>query len=132
MFDGKSQPSRHRPLTTDHPRRALFLPFAFTSALLALAFSSPVRQNPRLLWSFLGTGAALLLWNGVLLVSALRTRRDFILEFVPRRQHYVQACAHTLIFLYWGWYWRPVYEYADLILAQLVAAYAFDMLLVWS
>ncbi len=49
-----------------------------------------------------------------------------------RAQHYVQACAHTSIFLYWGWYWRPVYESAYLIVAQLFFAYAFDMLLSWS
>ena len=48
------------------------------------------------------------------------------------QQHYVQACAHTSIFLYWGWYWRPVYEFAYLIVAQLFFAYAFDMLLSWS
>ena len=34
--------------------------------------------------------------------------------------------------LYWGWYWRPVYDSAFLIVAQLVFAYAFDMLLCWS
>ena len=36
------------------------------------------------------------------------------------------------IFVYWGWYWPPVYESAYLIAAQLVFAYAFDMLLGWS
>jgi hypothetical protein len=34
--------------------------------------------------------------------------------------------------LYWGWYWRPVYVFAPFILAQLLFAYAFDMLLSWS
>ena len=36
------------------------------------------------------------------------------------------------ILLYWGWYWRPVYESAYLIVAQLLFAYAFDLLLTWS
>ena len=85
-----------------------------------------------MLWSVVGTGAVLLAWNGVLLVSALRTHRVLTLEIVLRKQHYVQACAHTSIFLYWGWYWRPVYESAHLIIAQLLFAYAFDMLLGWS
>ena len=58
--------------------------------------------------------------------------RVFILEIVPRAQHYVQACAHTAILLYWGWHWPPVYEYAYLIVAQLLFAYSFDMLLAWS
>jgi hypothetical protein len=51
---------------------------------------------------------------------------------VLRKQHWVQACAHTSIFVYWGWYWPPVYESAHLIVAQVVFAYAFDMLLGWS
>jgi len=74
----------------------------------------------------------LLAWNGVLLVSALRQRRRFTLEIVLRKQHYVQACAHASILLYWGWYWRTVYESAFLIVAQLLFAYAFDLLLSWS
>ena len=64
--------------------------------------------------------------------AARQQHRTFTLEVVPRAQHYVQACAHTAIFLYWGWYWSPVYEYAYLIVAQLLFAYAFDMLLGWS
>jgi hypothetical protein len=68
----------------------------------------------------------------VLLVSALRQRRRLTLEIVLRKQHYIQACAHTSILLYWGWYWRTVYESAFLIVAQILFAYAFDLLLTWS
>jgi hypothetical protein len=49
-----------------------------------------------------------------------------------RPQHYVQACAHTAILVYWGWYWRPVYDAASLITAQILFAYAFDILLTWA
>lgn len=114
------------------PAQAFVLPLLFTAALGAFALFAPVRQNPWLLWSFLGVSAILLAWNAVLLVSAFRRRRAFTLEIVLRAQHYVQACAHTSIFLYWGWYWRPVYDFAYLIVAQLIFAYAFDMLLSWS
>jgi len=51
---------------------------------------------------------------------------------VLKKQHYVQACAQLAVFSYWGWYWRPVYAFAPFILAQLIFAYAFDMLLGWS
>src|SRR5262245_49106102 len=88
--------------------------------------------NPRLLVSFVATGGVLLAWAVALLVSNLRKNRVLRVEVVLRPQHYVQACAHTAIFAYWGWYWRPVYESAYLIVAQLVFAYAFDMLLTWS
>ena len=133
----RSAPAATRSLPTHRsrdvsPGRAFVLPFLFTAGLLGLALYPPVRQNPRLLWSFLGTGAVLLAWNGLLLVSAVRTHRVFTLDIVLRKQHYVQAFAHASIFVYWGWYWRPVYESAYLIIAQLCFAYALDMLLAWS
>lgn len=49
-----------------------------------------------------------------------------------RRQHLVQALAQCAFLLYWGWFWQPVYDAAPLIGAQLIFAYAFDMLLCWS
>ena len=91
-----------------------------------------IRQNPHLLWSFLGAGAALLAWNALTLVAARRKGRRLIVEVVLRKQHYLQACAHLSILLYWGWYWRVVYDSALLIAGQLVFAYAFDALLTWS
>jgi len=77
---------------------AFVLPLLFTALMIAGALYAPVHQSPRLLWSFLGTGAVLLAWNGVLLVSALHPRRQFTLEIVLRMQHYVQACANISIF----------------------------------
>ncbi len=114
------------------PGRALALPILFAAGLAAWSAYEPVLQNDRLFWSILGSAAVLLGWTLALLVAARRHVRVFILEIVPRAQHYVQACAHTAILLYWGWHWPPVYEYAYLIVAQLLFAYSFDMLLAWS
>jgi hypothetical protein len=36
------------------------------------------------------------------------------------------------VYAYWGWYWPPVYDFAPLLAAQLVFAYAFDVLLSWT
>jgi len=119
-------------MSTSPPRRALALPLLCTAGLATLALYGPVRENARLLWSILGSAAALLGWTVVLFLVARPSGRRFTLELVPRPQHYVQACAHTSIFLYWGWYWAPVYTYAHLIIAQLLFAYAFDVLLAWS
>jgi len=110
----------------------LFLPLAFTFGLAGLALLPPVRQNPRVLITFLGVAAALCVWNAILLVWAVRSGRMLTLDVVLRKQHYLQACAQGSVLLYWGWYWPPVYSSAHLILAQLVFAYAFDMLLGWS
>jgi hypothetical protein len=114
------------------PRRALSLPFAFTLGLAAFALLGQVRQNPHLLWAFWGAAAALLAWGAMLFSSALRNRRTFTLAIALQKQHYLQACAQLSVLVYWGLYWPPVYESAYLIAAQLVFAYAFDMLLAWS
>lgn len=114
------------------PDRALGLPL-IAAALLAVAGLLPsARGNAALFWSFCGAGGALLAWNVVLLAAARRRGRTLALDIVVRRQHYLQACAQSAILLYWGWYWREVYDSAHLIAAQLVFAYAFDMLLTWS
>jgi hypothetical protein len=100
--------------------------------LACLAFLPSVRQNSHLFAAFCGAAAVLVAWNAVLLFLAGRNRRKLTIQIVLRKQHYVQACAHTIVLLYWGWYWPQVYASAHLILAQLLFAYAFDFLLAWS
>jgi hypothetical protein len=113
-------------------KRALLLPLALTFGLAGLALLAPVRENARVLAAFLGTAVALVAWTAVLFVWALRSGRTLTLEVVLKRQHYLQACAQGSVLLYWGWYWPQVYAFAPFILAQLVFAYTFDMLLGWS
>lgn len=76
--------------------------------------------------------AVLLAWSAALALWARRARKPFTIEIVLKRQHYLQACGQGLLLLYWGWYWREVYASAPLMLAELLFAYAFDMLLAWS
>ena len=109
--------------------RARLLPFAFTFGLAGLTLLPQVRRNPKVLTAFLGVAILLCLWNALLLFRARRTGRTLQLEVVLRKQHYVQACAQLAVLLYWGWYWPPVYAFGPFILAQLLFAYAFDMLL---
>ena len=85
-----------------------------------------------LTWSLVGAGITLLTWTAVLFGSALRTGRTLTLEIVLRKQHYLQACAQGLVLLYWGSYWLRCMMRPLLVAAQLVFAYAFDMLLGWS
>jgi hypothetical protein len=118
-----------RPAPRATGSKALLLPFAFTAGLAALVSLPSAYRNPHVFWSFLGAAAGLGAWNLLLLISI---RRKLTFEIVLRKQHYIQACAHTSVLLYWGWYWREVYHSAHLILAQLLFAYAFDMLLSWS
>ena len=130
----RSAPAEVPPVTRVRlaPARALALPFACSAVLLAFCLLPAVNANGRLQWTFAGAAAALSAWSTLLLVAASRARRLFTVEIALRRQHYVQACAHTAILLYWGWHWRQVYDSAHLIAAQIVFAYAFDSLLAWS
>ncbi len=104
----------------------------FALGLTAFVFVDAVGQNPGVQRSFLGAGVLLLAWSVAVFGLAQHTGRTLTLEVVLRKQHYIQASAQVVFLLYWGWYWRPVYDSALLIAAQLVFAYAFDMLLCWS
>jgi hypothetical protein len=112
--------------------QAAAIPGAFIVGLLALTQLATVRQTPTVYWSFIAAAGALVVWAFDLFGSGLRRRRTFFIEFVPRKQHYLQACLQGSLILYWGWYWREVYHSAHLILAQLLFAYAIDALLSWS
>ena len=114
------------------PIRGFSLVATFALSLIAFGFLDAVRYSPAFQWSFFGTGAVLLAWNVGVFGFAQRTGRLLTLEIALRKQHYVQASAQAVFLLYWGWHWRPVYDSAFLIAAQLVFAYAFDMLLCWS
>jgi Na+-translocating ferredoxin:NAD+ oxidoreductase RnfD subunit len=124
-----------RPASRSAGARALLLPLAFTLGLAALAVFPQIRQNTRVLAGFLGAAAVLCAWNAVLFALARshgQRGRTLTLEVVLKKQHYLQACAQGSVLLYWGWFWPPVYAFAPFILAQLVFACAFDMLLGWS
>ena len=105
-----------------------WLPLVFASGLALLALVPAIRSNTGALASFLSAISILAAWNVALVVKG----RPLRLEFAAKRQHYLQACAQALVLLYWGWYWQPAHAYAPFIVAQLVFAYAFDMLLGWS
>src|SRR5690349_7514711 len=113
-------------------RRVLVLPCLASIALLGLVFSAGVRTNPPSVWSIVAAAAGLLIWNALLAISAFARSRRLTLTPALRPPHYVQATSQAAVFLYWGWYWPPVYAQRPLIVAQLLFAYTFDMLLSWS
>ena len=90
-----------------------------------------VQATPRLTWSFWAAGGCLLLWQ-ILLFALKPAGRRRIVVVQPRPQHYIQTFCHSCVFAYWGYYWRPVYDFFPLLAAQLLFAYAFDILLTWS
>lgn len=108
------------------------LPLALSLLLVALAFLSPAREVPSLERALVGAAFVVGTWNVVLIAWARRAARRLTLTVMPRRQHYLQACAQASVLFYWGWYWPEVHNSAYLIAAQLLFAYAFDMLLGWT
>ena len=123
---------RTRRITNLAPARALALPAIFIAALAAMVALPAVRENVKLVWSFAVAVAALTVWTVARARALGRGFRTLTLEIVLRKQHYLQACAQGSVLLYWGWYWRDVYASWHLLVAQLLFAYAFDILLAWS
>ncbi len=107
-------------------------PLALTLGLALLSFVPRVSGNPILVRSFWGAAIVLLVWQAALFLRLKGASEGRSFGTVLRPQHYLQALIHISVFAYWGWYWRPVYEFAWLLVAQLVFAYAFDMLLAWT
>ena len=91
-----------------------------------------VRGNSRLSLSFAAACGGLLAFWAVLRFVTARRGRKLAYDFVPAKVHYVQLFMHASIYAYWGWYWREVYGYVPLILAQVLFLYALDMLICWS
>jgi hypothetical protein len=116
----------HRPAV----KSPFWLPLLFIAGLLAFIALPHIQNNPSLLNSFLAAAGLLLVWLAVVFVGSSRRRLSFEVQLRP--QHYVQALAHTSIFVYWSFYWPPIVDAAPLIAAQIVFAYAFDILLNWS
>lgn len=111
----------HAPAAT---RMALLV----IAALAGLAFM-PRMAPPQVQWSILGAAGLGLVWLG-LLVKARKTALQAAI--VIRTPHWVQAIAHTSIYLYWGAYVDKVYPQLWLIGVQVVFAYLFDLLMAWS
>lgn len=108
------------------------VPLALSAALLGLSFLPRVQENATLLGSFWAAVAVLLAWQAFQFVAARRTGEVWGFQVFLRPQHYVQAMVQFSVYAYWGFFWRPVYEHAWLIIAQILFAYAFDILLSWS
>jgi hypothetical protein len=109
--------------------RAFLLNACFVVGLLVLSQLPMLQPRPVVRASIVG--AALVVWSA-LLFGVLRRGQTVTLEVALRRQHYLQACVHSVLLLYWGYYWREVYHAAPLVLAQLLFAYGFDSLLSWT
>lgn len=127
---GKPEPVRQTPDNAHHPR-PLRLALFLVLLLGLLSFLPRVSANERLVESFGGAAGALFIFWLVLRRRVARAGRAVQYDVVVRKVHYVQLVMQACVYAYWGWYWREVYHYLPLIVAQLVFAYALDMLVCW-
>jgi len=123
-------PAERSPAAPD--LRSFWVPLALTLALAMLSFVPRVQENPVVTRSFWAAAIVLLVWQAALFLRLKGESAGRFLQVQLRPQHYVQAAVQLSVYAYWGYYWRPVYDYAWLLAGQLVFAYAFDMLLAWS
>ena len=108
------------------------VPLGLTLALLAVSLAPRVQASAVLAGSFQATAAALAVWQAVLWLRLRAEPGGRSFQVVLRPQHYLQAAVQLSVFLYWGYFWQPVYDHAWLLVGQLLFAYAFDLLLSWS
>ena len=108
------------------------IPLTLIVALAILAATPRVQGNDVLFWSFVGVLLFLAAGFTYLLLMSRRLGEERSFDVILRPQHYIQAMVQFSVYAYWGYYWRPVYDHAWLIIAQIIFAYAFDMMLAWS
>ena len=125
-------PAPAAPAAATRPLPVWGVPLGLTLGLLAVSLAPRVQSNPVLVRSFWAAAAALAIWQAVLYLRLRSQSADRSFRVVLRPQHYLQAAVQLSVFLYWGYFWRPVYDHAWLLVAQLLFAYAFDLLLSWS
>jgi Sel1 repeat len=110
----------------------LRLAFMLTVLFACFALLPMARANMRLEWSILSAAGALSVFLFFLRQQVVKTGRHLRYELLAKPVHYVQFTMHSLIYAYWGWYWREVYHQIPLIIAQIVFVYVFDMLVCWT
>ena len=132
----KNPASRNKPSSPD--KRSGFslnnfrVTGVLTLGLVLLSFVPRVQGNQVLVYSFWGAVAVLAAWQLFQIFQARQEQSSQGFFVLLRPQHYIQAMVQCSVYLYWGYYWRPVYDHFWLIISQILFAYTFDMLLSWS
>ena len=98
------------------------MPLVLTLGLALMSFVPRVQDNPVLVRSFWAAAMVLVVWQAAMFLRLKGEPAGCFIRVELRSQHYLQATIQAAVFAYWGYYWRPVYDYAWLLLAQLVFA----------
>jgi len=109
----------------------MMLALLLVALLAAFSFLPRVSGNIRMGAAFWGASGLLLILWFLLRRRVAQTGRTLSYEFVPHAAHWVQPLMQGTVYFYWGTYWPKVFEFVPLIGAQLIFAYALDMLVCW-
>lgn len=108
-------------------RRPLIVPVAVNVALLvAVSLLPGIRESRDAAGAVRVAASVCALW--ALWLTWTRKDAGLVLAWEPRRPHYVQAVAQLSVLLYWGLSWPHVYGWLPFVAAQLLFAYAVDLL----
>jgi hypothetical protein len=127
---GAAPRKRSFPKNTNAVPPLLLALFAVLT-LGVFSFLPRATANPRLQASFWGATAGLLILLVLLRRRLAAAGRAPYYEVKAVAVHWVQPLMQGAIYVYWGMYWPEVFRFAPLIAAQIVFAYALDMMVCW-
>ena len=111
-------------------QRVFGVPAIFPIGLVGLALSPWGPKGAVVVNTLLASAVVLSCWLVWLYLRRSRDGQTLRVNYLPIESHWVQACVQGCLYLYWGWYWRQIYEvHIPLIVAQHLLVYSLDGLL---
>ena len=120
------------PVVEGQTHRGTFLPVFFIGALAGVSLLPRIALHDSLQVVHLAVAGALFAWFFTLFLRDRGNPDRMHFRFRLAAPHYVQACLHLSIYVYWGFYWELVTHNGLLIVAQILFAFTFEGLLNWS
>ncbi len=108
------------------------LPLLFIGPLFLLSFSARIASTSVLHGTFWAASGLLATWYLFVVARARSSGRTLDCEPNIVKSHYVQAVVQGSVYVYWSQHWELINGQFLLILAQILFAYSFDMLLSWT
>ena len=120
------------PIVEGSSSRGILLPALFIGAIVGVSALPRIALHDTLPLIHLSVAGLLSIWY-LMLCQRDRKKPDGLkYRFHLSAPHYVQACLHLTIYVYWGFYWELVAHNGLLFVTQILFAFAFEGLLNWS
>ena len=120
------------PVFEGPARRGAYLPVFFIGAIACISVVPRIALHDTLGIVHLSVVGVLSVWYLALYWRDHGKAGGLNFRVRLAAPHYVQACLHFSIYIYWGFYWELVTHNGLLFVAQILFAFAFEGLLSWS